>query len=251
MTFHSPKHRSCSNGISSSEVYALVKKCVVLFCFLCSMVGNAQTAKTNLSFIPEINGQPLKQGVKYYIQKNSDSVSIDLFMFYISNVEFVNNGKVVVRQPESFYLLDMFDAQSCQVLVSMQENTQFDHVRFNLGIDSATNVSGAMGGVLDPTKGMYWAWQSGYINMKLEGTSNKCQERNHRFQYHLGGYAAPFSALQKVEIAVQPGNEVSIVVDVQHFLGQLNLGTLSHVMSPCAKAVELSAQAIKMFSAKQ
>lgn len=251
MTVQLPKYSSHSIRISLSSASCIAKKSILLFSFLFYIGANAQTAKMNLSFIPEISGKPLKQGVKYYIQQNSDSVSIDLFKFYISNVEFVSNGKVVVRQPESFYLLDMFDAQSCRVLVPMQENTQFDHVRFNLGIDSATNISGAMGGVLDPTKGMYWAWQSGYINMKLEGTSNKCQERNHRFQYHLGGYSAPFSALQKVEIAVQSGKEVSIAVDVEKFLGQLNLGVLSHVMSPCAKAVELSAQATKMFSAKQ
>jgi hypothetical protein len=36
---------------------------------------------------------------------------------------------------------------------------KYDQIQFQLGIDSLTNVSGAMGGDLDPTKGMYWTWQ--------------------------------------------------------------------------------------------
>ena len=78
-----------------------------------------------------------------------------------------------------------------------------DKIKFNLGIDSLTNVSGVMGGDLDPTKGMYWTWQSGYINFKMEGSSAVCPTRNHEFQFHIGGYQDPFYAMQTLELEVK------------------------------------------------
>ena len=82
---------------------------------------------------------------------------------------------------------------------------RFNTIAFNLGIDSITNVSGAQGGDLDPTKGMYWAWQSGFINIKLQGTSNSCPPPKNEFEFHLGGYQYPFNSLQT--IILKTGNE--------------------------------------------
>jgi hypothetical protein len=56
-----------------------------------------------------------------------------------------------------------------------------------VGLDSVASTSGAMGGKLDPMYGMYWSWQSGYINLKLSGTWER-DGRTQAFTYHLGGY---------------------------------------------------------------
>ena len=57
-----------------------------------------------------------------------------------------------------------------------------------------------MGGDLDPTKGMYWAWQSGYINFKMEGSCSQCLATKNNFEFHLGGYQQPFYAMQTIEL---------------------------------------------------
>ena len=77
--------------------------------------------------------------------------------------------------------------------LEIPEDTEFDAIQFNLGIDSLTNVSGALGGDLDPTKGMYWTWQNGYVNFKLQGTSDLCNNPKNEFEFHLGGYLKPFN----------------------------------------------------------
>ena len=59
-------------------------------------------------------------------------------------------------------------------------------IYFQIGIDSLTNVSGDLDGDLDPALGMYWAWNSGYINMKLEGKSSSCKSVKKEFQFHIG-----------------------------------------------------------------
>ena len=116
--------------------------------------------------------------------KNGDSIQLKSLKFYISNIELVNGDKVVWQQKNSFHLIDASKNESLQIPLKHQSNLNFTKIKFNLGIDSMVNVSGALGGDLDPTKGMYWTWQSGYINFKLEGKSKKCKTRNNEFHFH-------------------------------------------------------------------
>ncbi|MBX2905935.1 MAG: hypothetical protein KF744_07855 [Taibaiella sp.] len=174
---------------------------------------------------------------------------IDLVRFYVSSVELMRGGKPVWKEPGSYHLVDFTDSGTLAYKMKTPEHIHFDRIRFHLGIDSATNVSGAMGGDLDPAKGMYWAWQSGYINFKIEGTSPDVPSAKHEFTFHLGGYAAPNATLQTVDIAVREGKDIVIGLDVATFLASIEMDKVYHIMSPCAEAVTLSAKAAKCFSA--
>ena len=116
-----------------------------------------------------------------------------------------------------------------------------------MGIDSLTNVSGAIGGDLDPTKGMYWTWQSGYINLKLEGKSNLCPSSKKDFQFHLGGYQAPFNGLQQVSFPSQKEQKIELKVNLLTFLQNINVAKESHIMSPNQAAVLMAQQWAKAF----
>lgn len=117
-----------------------------------------------------------------------------------------------------------------------------------MGIDSATNAKGVKGGDLDPTKGMYWAWHSGYINFKLEGNSNLCATRNNAFEFHLGGYKSPYNSLQKIRLSVVNKSNCKLVVDIAKFLQQINIATINQIMTPGKEAVGLSVNAANIFS---
>ena len=118
---------------------------------------------------------------------------------------------------------------------------------FLLGVDSLTNVSGAFGGDLDPIKGMYWAWNSGYINLKLEGTSPGSPYPSHGFELHLGGYLPPNATAQRV-VLPEPGSEGVVVrVDILPLLEAADVRTKCNVMSPGDAAVRLSRVAATMF----
>jgi len=213
--------------------------------------SKGQTRSVPMSFHPMIGEQTLIKDSSYILKSFSDTVRIDVFRFYISNIQLLNNGKVVNEMQERYFLLDLFDTATCKLYLLVDNSITYDHVRFNLGIDSTTNVSGVIGGPLDPTRGMYWTWQSGYINTKLEGYGARCTERNQRFQYHLGGYAAPFNSLQTIELEVGNVLDISIAVDVNRFFSEVDTGQLGHLMSPCAKAVSLSQIAATMFSVRK
>ena len=134
----------------------------------------------------------------YFLPLLNDSIKIETLKFYISDFELLENKKIIYSDKKRYHLLDFENENSMNILTSKITIGNYNVAKFMLGIDSATNVSGAMGGDLDPTKGMYWTWQSGYINIKLEGKSKVCRTRNHEFQFHIGGYLPPHKTIQEI-----------------------------------------------------
>ena len=171
---------------------------------------------------------------------DSNDLQIEVLKFYISNLKFLKNTTVVLEEKNSFHLVDASQINPMLISISNEKNIDFDEFQFSLGIDSITNVSGAMGGDLDPTKGMYWTWQSGYINFKLEGKSTVCETRNNEFQFHLGGYQLPNYCLQTLRFPVHSKSVLNLQLDVQCILEAIDLTKTTHVMSPTTEAVLLS-----------
>ncbi|MBK9320894.1 MAG: hypothetical protein IPM91_20265 [Bacteroidetes bacterium] len=100
------------------------------------------------------------------------------------------------------------------------------------------------GGCLDPMQGMYWTWLSGYINLKLEG---HYPSDSTSFQYHLGGYRAPFNALQTVEIEIPDVKYLEIPIDIEKLFTQAEDSPPDHIMSPGKEAMKLSKITATMF----
>jgi len=175
-----------------------------------------------------------------FTTNDSKHLKITEVKFYLSKIQLLRNGKIVLEEKNGFHLVDAGQTNPFIIVVNNTQNISFDQVQFNLGIDSTTNVSGAMGGDLDPTKGMYWTWQSGYINFKLEGTSPLCTTRNNEFQFHLGGYQKPNYCLQPLSFPIKNSSKIDLNLDVQKILEQVDLSKTNHIMSPSAEAVLIS-----------
>ena len=217
---------------------------LLLFAFT-SMAQNAYT----LSFHPTYNNKSLVLNDMYYkLPHTTDSLQITKLKFYISAIEFYKDDKLVFAEKNSFHLIDASVEQTQELHINKPSNILFNYISFNLGIDSNTNIKGALGGDLDPIKGMYWAWHSGYINFKLEGNSNVCNTRNNAFEFHLGGFQSPYYSMQKVRLAVASTNNASIVMDIAKYFAQINLANTNMIMTPSKEAVELSKIAASIFS---
>jgi hypothetical protein len=185
---------------------------------------------------------------KSYLFENRD-VNIDNLKFYISNLKIIRKNKIVFQDSLPARLVDIENKSSLSI--NLKHKKKFDKIIFNLGIDSLINVSGAYGGDLDPTNGMYWTWQSGYINFKLEGTDPLCKSRHHKFQYHLGGYAAPYNSLQQISLNLdKKSTRAEIRLPIDTFLKAVNPQNQSEIMSPGSRAVELSAILKQLFVVK-
>lgn len=97
-----------------------------------------------------------------------------------------------------------------------------------------------MSGDLDPTKGMYWTWDNGYINAKIEGKSNRCPTRNQEFQWHVGGYRKGVNTSREVTLKVKNWTAVPIQFDLKPVLSGFDLAKFHHLMSAGKEGVVLS-----------
>ncbi len=178
---------------------------------------------------------------------SGDSVQFDALKFYISSIELLNNEMQVWKEANSFHLIDAKE-NSLSIELKTPGKIQFNQIKFNLGIDSITNNSGAMGGDLDPTKGMYWTWQNGYINFKLEGRSNLCQTRKNEFQFHLGGYLYPFNSLQSIILKADNQEKIYVAIDLGKLMNSIDLGKENQIITPGKEAVMISKQVADIFN---
>ncbi len=179
---------------------------------------------------------------------NNENLKIDNVQFYISNIVFYKNGRLLETNIDKHFLIN-FEYDSTTIIdYKILGDQNFDQMKFSIGIDSSTNMSGVYGGALDPTQGMYWTWQSGYINVKIEGIASNCPARKNKFQYHLGGYSFPNNTLQSVSFDVENTEMITINVALDNFLNQIDLSKNYEVMSPSAEAVSLAAQFSKIFT---
>jgi hypothetical protein len=193
-----------------------------------------------LRFIAKYGAENLNRFPNRYLCKNGDTIEFSVLKFYISNPEFRKNGITVYKPKQQYYLVDFGMKHSTILNFEVPNKIKYDELLFNIGIDSATNCGGAMGGALDPTLGMYWTWQNGYIHFKLEGKSSRCLSRNHQFEFHIGGYKTPFNTLQKITIPTQTSKQITIEIDLSILMDSIDLATLHHIMSPCHEAVKFS-----------
>lgn len=175
------------------------------------------------------------------------NLTLETLRFYLSNFAFLQDGKAVWQEAKSYHLVDAAAPSTYSLLLTPPPGLAYDSISFCLGTDSLTNVSGAMEGDLDPTKGMYWAWNSGYINFKLEGNHPDCPTRNHAFQFHLGGYMPPHQTVQAVQLAADPAQPIAIALDVAALLEHLDLKEEHTIMSPSNAGKELSVWTATLF----
>jgi hypothetical protein len=199
-------------------------------------------------FISYLNYSQKKVDITFlYTKPIAKDLEVNLLKFYITKIELLKNDKVIYREKNSFHLIDFEASDSFYLALEKFPKKDFDKIQFKLGIDSATNVSGVMGGDLDPTKGMYWTWQSGYINFKLEGKYSKLKTRDHAFQFHIGGYKNPDYPIQKVILDITQSKVININFDVNQLLKSIDLITTHTLMSPSSEAVNFSILASKCF----
>jgi hypothetical protein len=214
---------------------------------------------------PVFGDKPITEDTWFYTKKG-ESIQFDNIRFYLSNIEFVREDKSIIKDVVIAHLIDVFEPNTLKIDLQKIDFSQVKTMRFNIGIDSFTNVSGALGGDLDPQKGMYWAWQSGYINMKIEGRSPQCKNRKNVFQYHIGGYLQPFYSMRSVELSINaqntegvsspksditiPKNTEGVVlkIDFAKFFEQINITQQNSIMMPCAEAMQLAGYSVNMFS---
>ncbi len=201
----------------------------------------------NLRFQTQFNQTVLNPDSTYILSASGDSARIETCLWYLSGIQLLSEGQLVWEEGQGYHLINALDTMKGAVSLSIPGSLHFDQVRFRVGVDSLANVSGALGGALDPLHGMYWTWQNGYINIKIEGRCNASPARKHEFQFHLGGYLSPFAAIQTVTLNTLTTADLLIAVDLAAWLNAIPMKDQHHIMSPSTEAVRLSQQFATLF----
>ena len=167
---------------------------------LSKKINHPESPNLILQFEPTVHGQPLRFHEKY---KNpfGETFEIDMLRFYAGKLTASNKGRFSkkISPAPGYHLVDLADSSSSYITLRLPKG-DYDEIQFQLGIDSADQVSGAQSGALDPLKGMFWTWNSGYISFKIEGISPESNEPAHAFTYHIGGYRAPNITVSTVKL---------------------------------------------------
>ncbi len=170
-----------------------------------------------------------------------EKLELSMLRFYVSDPELYHRGRLVHRSTIRYYLVDMQEMQTSEfTLGQLPEDLQFDSLAFSVGIDSTTHALGVGGDALDPMHGMYWTWQTGYIFIKIEGTAAKSPARNQQFQFHIGGYQQPYTALCNTGVRVATEQDLQVYLDMGSFFSQLDLSRTYQIMRPCDEAVQIA-----------
>lgn len=217
-----------------------------LFFLLCSFAVKAQKTTTEISFQLLFDKMPLELAKQYPVSEK-ESLTIDFLKFYISDITFLKEGTQVGKSKEKHHLIDAQNSLIYKALCTIKKE-KFDTITFLVGLDSKTQEKGIQGGVLDPTSQMYWTWQNGFINFKLEGKSSLCPTRKNKFQFHVGGFQEPYATSQEVSLKVKGAAPLVIEVDVASFFNAIDISQTNTVTSPNKNAVMVSKVLPTLFS---
>jgi hypothetical protein len=195
-----------------------------------------------ITFNLKANTQSVYPNGKFVIGK--DTVQLDMVRFYLSEFTFTLADDTVHVEPEGYRLLDFNDSASMYAIVYVPDDIEFDAVRFRLGVDSVNSSTGAHTGALDPGNGMYWAWHTGYVNLKIEGACITCPKKE-KIELHIGGFQSPFNAERNMEFPLRKSNNLIFEFDLGPLLGASISKKQFKIMSPGAHAMEIADLASK------
>lgn len=162
---------------------------------------NAQHSKGLLSigFNHYIDSLVLKLDGTIYKNSFGQTFTVGNFKYYLSNIHLKNiSGKEFVSK--EYFLINEDLEESKKILLNKIPDGEYTSISFTIGVDSLHNCSGAQSGALDPVNAMFWAWNTGYIFMKLEGKSSFSTATGKIFEYHIGGFKEPSNAIRTVTL---------------------------------------------------
>jgi hypothetical protein len=195
------------------------------------------------------NGKSIVKN-SWYKTAQKDSIQFKKIQFYLTDFKIMTIENNIISIDSSNFLIDLFKAETLKQELKESVLKNIKEISFNIGVKDSLNTIGALAGNLDPSKGMYWSWQSGYINFKIEGNSPSCKTRKNKFQFHIGGYKNPYKTTKRVYFKVEntAKESITIHINIANFFDQIDLKNENQIMIPGEKARKIAEILPKLFS---
>ncbi len=164
-----------------------------------TLIPKPDKGKIQINFKHVVGNDVLKLDSTHYKNELGQGYTISKFKYYIGKIHLKNTkGKDFISK--DYFLINEDEDLSKQINISDIPNGTYTSIHFILGVDSLHNCSGAQSGALDPLNAMFWAWNTGYVFLKLEGNSSFSKSPGGMFEYHIGGYKQPTNCIRQINI---------------------------------------------------
>lgn len=198
-----------------------------------------------------VGAAPLALGQEYR-DAAGEAWSAQRLRYYLSNFRLRREDGAWFANPQSgqdsrgYFLVDAADAASTRFAIGPVPAARYGGVEFLVGVDAQRNSGGAQSGTLDPARGMFWTWNTGYIFFLFEGHSPQSPDAEHALTWHVGGGSgAPARSVYlqfpaPLEITAEQGAEVHLHADLARLFDgahALHLAQLPSAMDPAAAAL--------------
>ena len=126
---------------------------------------------------------------------SGDAFTLSKLRYYLSNFRLrrADGSWFVAPQSaessEGYHLVDAAVPASTTFEIANVPAGNYTGIEFLIGIDAARNHAGAQTGALDPARGLFWSWKTGYIFFQFEGHSPQSTSSGQTLTYHVGGDA--------------------------------------------------------------
>lgn len=211
-----------------------------------------------LEFNNKVGSDNLKMDGTMYKNQNGDDFKVTKFNYYISNIKLNNTDGGTYAESESYHLLEHETPASLNFSLAKVPAGTYKSITFTIGVDSLRNVSGAQTGALDPAKGMFWSWSSGYIMLKLEGSSPQSTQAGNILRIHVGGFSGANNTVKTVTLNLPNNitvngdeNHIHLNADALKLFGPTNIisfASTSVIHMPGTDAKKLADNYTSMFS---
>lgn len=184
-------------SILSSTLLALAITFLFIACNKEAEIGPNDTNTLSLEFENRVGNQPLVLGTTTYKNTSNEEFVVTTFNYFISNITLKKDDGTTLKLSDKYFLVRAADAKTSLITLSDIPAANYTEVSFMIGVDSTKSVSDVSQrtGVLDIASyaddNMYWSWNSGYIFMKIEGTSPVVPLRangTRKYEMHVGGF---------------------------------------------------------------
>lgn len=212
-----------------------------------------------LNFKNVVGSQDLVIGTQNYVNQNSETFKVDIYKYYVTNIEFKTTDGYVFKETESYHLIDQDNPTSHTFTINGVPKGNYSSVTFLIGVDKNRNTSGAQTGALDPANGMFWTWSSGYIMSKLEGTSPQSSDLGKKITYHIAGFTGVNNVLRSPTLTFTTNavvsktqySKININCDILEWFkapNPISFSTVNNVTTVSPEAKQIADNYVDMFT---
>jgi hypothetical protein len=226
-----------------------MNKCIFLLGMIVFSLNGFGQRKIVVRFENMANGKKIVLNDSLYENNFGEKYRVSKLKYYVSNICLLTKGALEIDK--AVYLIDA----AKENIIAKKDSRKIVGISFLVGIDSALHCSGAQSGALDPLNDMFWTWNNGYVNFKLEGKSASSSADNNRIEQHIGGYKGEYKTMRKVFLPIDEkyflkNNAITIQMNLNEYWNGIKIAETPVIATAGALAKKVADNFTKMFTLK-